>query len=195
MSFIKSLKAGCKAGKERKPICSLSKMPMKNRFPITSAKRTFGNFREQIMLELEHCIAYLPQRYNEKFSDEDISNMPKCYFEVVAPFGNSSFQVDFHVKQEFEEELEEEQEVAPQQQQQQQLPQLQLQPLNMDEVASTSDHAQQIQQQQQQQQQQLQSSHRQRTRKQKHQEEVLINPNLFFDDQNNLLNSQKMFFK
>ncbi|XP_055839822.1 coiled-coil domain-containing protein 170 [Episyrphus balteatus] len=127
--------------KERKPICSLSKMIQKKRFPVTSAIRTFGNYGEQIMLELENCIAYLPKRFNNRLSDEDISNLHKCCFEVVGPFGYSSFQVDFHLKPEFEEEQVEEQGVQPQQQQQ---------PLNLDEEASTSAHAQQIQQQQQQ---------------------------------------------
>lgn len=111
MSFLNKIKksVSVRSFNERKPITSLSKLTQNKNFPITSAKRIQTKFGEQIMLELDDCFVYLPKRCNNQLTDEDIKELPRCCFEVVEPYGQYSFHVDFHLKPQTQQEHQQQQ--------------------------------------------------------------------------------------
>lgn len=108
MSFLTKIKNALKQSEERKPICSISKLAMKKRFPVVKASRCTTRFGEQISVELQDCVVYLPKRLVTRLDDEDVEQLKNCSLEVLGPCGQT-FNIDFHEKEEQRQEQQQQQ--------------------------------------------------------------------------------------
>lgn len=107
MSFIKKIKASVNVRMQDKPFISLSKLIKKHNYPIFKSRRITNKFGESILLELEDCSVFLPKRCNSQLDDDDVQKLTECCLEVVKPYGESSVEIDFHLKVQDSEEQKE----------------------------------------------------------------------------------------
>ncbi|XP_055840683.1 uncharacterized protein LOC129908299 [Episyrphus balteatus] len=78
----------------KKPEKSLKQLKLRNKYNILKAKKC----RQQIKVELADEIVYLPKRFNEELTEDEINELSKCSFELLAPMGNS-FKINIDLKE------------------------------------------------------------------------------------------------